>query len=359
MDNSFIVTKSNKLITCNHKLSLQEQKIILTLASMVQPSDTDFKEYEFKISEFMKLLGVDTKTKYKEVPKITKELMQKVFEIREGKEILQLSWLSSARYKIGEGTVVLKFDSNLKPYLLGLKEFYTSYKLDNVLSLKSKYSIRIYEILKSNLYKKSIDIELEELKKMTGAIENTYNTYANFKNRIIVKAQQELCEKTDICFNFEELKTGRKVTSLKFMIYSNTENQKYKTKMKKAQFVDQEAEEELAATVSHIGIGEEFLINQVKIIIEEDLSDKDILKILDKANSSIVTIQEKYSLAKESTTPIKNLTAWMIDAIKNDYPSPVKGNLNSIKTQTYPQGSKRQYDVGELENILLNRGNDN
>lgn len=30
----------------------------LTLASMVQPQDTEFKEYEFKIKEFIELLGV-------------------------------------------------------------------------------------------------------------------------------------------------------------------------------------------------------------------------------------------------------------------------------------------------------------
>ncbi|MEG0578057.1 MAG: hypothetical protein RR500_09405, partial [Bacilli bacterium] len=29
-------------------------------------------------------------------------------------------WLSSARYKTGQGIVVLKFDSCLKPYMLGV-----------------------------------------------------------------------------------------------------------------------------------------------------------------------------------------------------------------------------------------------
>lgn len=34
LDKNYIVTKRNKLITCNYDLSVQEQKIILTLASM-------------------------------------------------------------------------------------------------------------------------------------------------------------------------------------------------------------------------------------------------------------------------------------------------------------------------------------
>ena len=45
------------------------------------------------------------------------------------------------------------------------------------------------------------------------------NRSKNVKNRIILKAQQELKEKTDISFDFEEVKTGRKVTSIKFHIY--------------------------------------------------------------------------------------------------------------------------------------------
>ncbi|WP_309245481.1 replication initiation protein [Clostridium estertheticum] len=333
LDKNYIVTKSNSLINCNYDLSVQEQKIILTLASMVQPQDTEFKEYEFKIKDFIELLGVKDEKKYTEIPRMTKELMKKVFEIREGKDILQLSWLSSVRYKTGEGIVILKFDSNLKPYMLELKELYTSYKLKNILSLKSKYSIRLYEILKSNLFKKQVIIELEEVKNMVGSKEKTYDTYGNFKSKILTKSQKELAEKTDINFTYQEIKTGRKVTSIKFCISTN------KTTCKN----------EIAATLEKINPKLQQNmddINLIKEIINEPIKDIDALKLFEIAKGDINIIKEKYSYSA-AVPKIGNMVGWIIDAIKNDYESP-KGKVN--KFNEYEQ---REYDFEELEKKLL------
>lgn len=85
MESKYLVTKSNKLITANYDLSVQEQKVILTLASMVQPQDVEFKEYEFKIKDFIELLGIKDDKKYKEVPKITKNLMKKYSKLKKVK----------------------------------------------------------------------------------------------------------------------------------------------------------------------------------------------------------------------------------------------------------------------------------
>ena len=107
MEKDYLVTKGNELINCNYDLSLQEQKIILTLASMVQPQDENFKPYVFKIKEFMELLSIENKAIYTEMPKITKELMKKVFEINQNDDIIQIAWLASVHYKKGTGTIEL------------------------------------------------------------------------------------------------------------------------------------------------------------------------------------------------------------------------------------------------------------
>lgn len=224
MEKHHLVSKSNYFIkNSNFDLSIEEQRIVLVLASMVQPNDTDFQKYIIKIADFIDLLGLKDQSKYTELPKITKNLMQKVFEIddEETGELLQVAWLSSVRYKKTTGEISLEFSPELRPYLLDLKGFYTQYRLSNILSMKSKYSPRFYELLKMNEYqKKGFIISLEELRKLFKA-EKIYPMYNDFKRKIIEQTQKELELYSDIRFEFEEIKYIRKVESIKFFIFPN------------------------------------------------------------------------------------------------------------------------------------------
>lgn len=345
MDRNFLVTKSNYFImNCSYDLSLEEQKLILTLASMVQPTDEEFKAYNFKIADFIDLLGLETQTKYTEIPKLTKELMKKVFEIQEGNAILQVAWLSSARYEKGSGVVTLKFSPDLKPYMLKLKEKFTQYQLANILSMRSKYSPRIYEILKCNEFKKQghIEIEVEELRKLLKA-DNIYPLYADFKRKIIIQTQKELRKISDINFDFEEIKTGRKVTSLKFYIHPN------KDKVHK----NNSASDEIAATVSNYQ--EEVPMDpkdEIKSIIlmmkDHNISALEARKIYNSACGDLTHIAKIYNHFKNKNAD--NFVALMIKMVKpGEFIEPKK---NTAKTK-FNNFNGRDYDYDELEKKLL------
>ncbi|PHB97164.1 initiator RepB protein [Bacillus toyonensis] len=212
-----IVSKSNTLIEANSRLNLVEQKMLLCLASNIEPNDRDFKTYTFPIKQFHDLLGLNGSTKYTELSKITKELLSKVIEIRAGEELIQVSWLSSAIYNRNKGTIDMRFDPLLKPFLLELSSKFTSYRLANVVKLKSTYAIRIYELLKQYEDLKERTISLENLRYYLDAMD-VYPNYANFKQRVLNPSQKELNQKTDISFEFEEIKLGRKVQKIRFII---------------------------------------------------------------------------------------------------------------------------------------------
>jgi plasmid replication initiation protein len=214
-----LVTKSNALIEANYRLGAVEQKIIICVASNIQPTDSDFKTYTLPIKEFNKLLGLKGTPKYSELRQITRELMQKAFEVRINKKVIQVAWLSYVAYNETEGTIDIRFDPFLRPYLLELKRNFTSYKLENIVKLKSTYAIRIYELLKQYERIQERTFLLDDLRKMLGA-EDIYPAYGNFKQRVLAPAQKELKKKTDISFEIEEVKVGRRVDKVKFIITS-------------------------------------------------------------------------------------------------------------------------------------------
>lgn len=225
MDVKNLVTKSNLLIEANYRLGLVEQKIILCVASNIQPHDSDFKTYTFPIKEFHKLIGLKGSPKYTELRKITKELMRKVFEVRVNNKVVQVAWLSYVSYNEQEGTIDVRFDPFLRPFLLELKKNFTSYRLENVVKLKSSYAIRLYELLKQYEKIRERMFTLDDLRNILGA-DDIYPAYGNFKQRILVPAQNELKDKTDIQFDIAEYKTGRKVDRVKFIIRGRTSGEK-------------------------------------------------------------------------------------------------------------------------------------
>ena len=221
MNRKHLVTQANNLIEARHNnpLTAREQKIVLTMASMIEPSDDDFKDYRISIKEFSEMLGLEGKAKYTDVKDISKELMSKTIEIpQEDGGWLLVHWVSSAKYVKGEGILELSFSPKLKPYMLQLKNQFTSYKLSNVLSLNSTYSIRLYELMKKWQHIGKWENSIEELKLKFGVSEGSYERYNHFKTRVILRAVEEVNEKTDLHIKINEIKKGRSVERIEFVI---------------------------------------------------------------------------------------------------------------------------------------------
>ncbi|MFD1863237.1 replication initiation protein [Planococcus chinensis] len=221
MDNSYLVTQSNDLIEARHNnpLTAREQKIVLTMVSMIEPSDSDFKHYRISIREFTEMLGLEGSTKYTEIKKIAKQLMSKTIEIPLGDgDWLLANWVSSAKYLKGAGVIDLSFSPDLKPYMLQLKNQFTSYRLSNVLSLNSTYSIRLYELMKKWQHLGRWECSIAELKGKLGVEEGQYKQYGHFKSRVLKTSVDEVNDKTDLHIIYKEIKKGRGVNKIEFTI---------------------------------------------------------------------------------------------------------------------------------------------
>ncbi|MED4456135.1 replication initiation protein [Metabacillus fastidiosus] len=222
MKKNEIVVKSNQLIEAKYKLSVREQKIILYLISQISLNDEEFKMYRLSIKAFCEMMDLKGSPKYKEIKDITDGLQQKLLKIRSEGKVYSVTWLSLVVYNENEGTIDMRFDPFLKPFLLQLKKEFTKFELKNVLHLKSSNTIRLYELLKQYSTIGERQFRIDELKEYMGIGKDGYKKYTDFKRKVILAAEKEINEKTDITFYFKEIKKGRSVASLHFFVKPKT-----------------------------------------------------------------------------------------------------------------------------------------
>jgi|GEM_PF-3077361 len=230
------VKKADVIVKARYKLNPLSLKFITSLIAGLRRGDEPNELYIFRVKDFKELTGLKRKDLYWAVKEALKELLEKPIYIPKGQDnsFLMLNWIASGEYKEGEGIVEFEISQKLRPYLLEAQKKFLKYKLENILSLRSSYSIRMYEILKDWLElsarygnKAQKIISLKEFREIL-EIPHTY-LYGNssgIKKRILERAQKELAKSTDIIFTFEEIKTGRKVTHLRFSIFPNPEKLK-------------------------------------------------------------------------------------------------------------------------------------
>lgn len=293
-----LVVKANQLIEAAYKLSLQEARIILVLVSQINKEDTEFKDYYIDVKDFINILGLKGKSAYKEVEKITKKLNERVLEIEDIKEntLLQISWVSSAKYFRNEGYVRLRFDPDLMPYLLAVKSRFTQYTLLNVVKLRSVYSIRIYELLKQ--YEKIGErvFLLSELKSILGLGETEYQLFGHFNSKVLEQATKEINLKTDIKLEYEAIKKGRKVHKIKFLI-----NPVLDQKKELPNIISEEEKKLIEKLINYFSQAPKIAKEHVKKVPKEKLIE--ILK----------TVERRYKEGK-----INDLGAYTAYAIEND-----------------------------------------
>lgn len=218
------VTQSNFLIEAFYEqLTLREKRLLTIAMSMVVRRDNDFKAriYKLHISDYIKQVGIKSNSIYAEMEEITENLTRKGFLLREKKARGRINWFQKMIYFPETGFLEWQFTEDMEEFLMDLKSMFTKYFVEAVMKLKSFYHVRIYELIKQYEKIGERTIELKNLKMMLGLNEDSYPKYYDFKRYILIPAQKDMEEaKIDCRFTIEEIKIGRKVGKIKFIIHS-------------------------------------------------------------------------------------------------------------------------------------------
>lgn len=213
------VIKHNDLIQkARFDFTNQQQKILLYLISKIKPEQQSSEMLEFDILEFCNICGIDGDNgkNYSDVKKAILKIKNSSFWFDDGELSTTLSWIEKAKINSKQGIIKIKLDDDMKPFLLEIKQNFTQYSLLNTLGMQSKYSIRLYELLKSyqNL-NETIIFTVENFQQQVGS---SYDEWYDVKRKVIEPALAEINGHTDIKVSYEVEKKGRAVHKVLFVV---------------------------------------------------------------------------------------------------------------------------------------------
>jgi plasmid replication initiation protein len=226
----YLVVKGNDLIQRSRfELSLAEQKTIAYICSLIKPVEPSPKtygvpfqlEYEFSIRDYCKVCGIyyDSGKNYTDIKALLKKLSDRSMWLERGDEEILVRWLAKVKTNKRSGTVQIKLDEDLVPYLFDLYERFTQYHLYNILAMKSAYSVRMYELMKSYAFQKRKVFDLDKLKQilMVDGVAS-YNIFPSFRQKVLDTAMEEINGLTDLKVEYRMIKKGNKVVKVEFII---------------------------------------------------------------------------------------------------------------------------------------------
>ena len=200
-------------------LSLTEKKILLYIISKIKPTDRELKDQVFEIKEFCEVCGIETTggQSYQHLKENIGKLADRHIWLEDESKIVMVRWIDKAEIHKRNGTIKIKLDDDLAPYLLSLKDNYTQFSLHNIIRMKSKYGIMLYELLHSYLYKgNEIRFEIETLKELLDCV--NYTDFYNFKKRVIETALKDINTYSELLVSARYIKEHKAVKYIYFDI---------------------------------------------------------------------------------------------------------------------------------------------
>lgn len=215
------VVLQNRVVECFKSMTLDEKRLFILSTPLARTTKVSSNDPIFiSSSEFASECGIDISTAYTALEEASERLFTRFFGYTASNgDKVKLRWINKVIYKAGQGGSELYFSDEV---LLLLREFdalnpYTKYKKEIVLRLKKDYSLDLYHLAKKNQKLGGFQISLEELFNQLG-LPASYKRIGNLKDRVIKPSLDEISANTDIVLTYENIKQGRNVVGIKFVV---------------------------------------------------------------------------------------------------------------------------------------------
>ena len=168
--------------------------------------------YTLPISLFLK---EDDRNNHKEVKKAFRSLQTKIIEYQDEDTWASLSIIANPKIKTRTETITFTIDKMINDIFLDFSKGFKKYELKTAMEFDSTYSMRFYELLSNQ--KTPINYSIDNLKEMFSLVGKYNNRPAGFIEKVIEPAKKELDKCSPYTFHYEPIKTGRKITGIRFI----------------------------------------------------------------------------------------------------------------------------------------------
>lgn len=225
---NYVVMANNMVLHSASNLNLTELKLLRFIIMQTEKGDQDLFQFDVAVKDLCKLLDIKSKDMYKRIDTMTTHLMQEVLRIGDDskQEWRKFHWVDVCEYK--KGIITIKLSDQLKPFLIGLRGCFTRYQLSEIISFKSTYAIRIYEIINGYLNENNLphadvaiefSVSIDEIRRATDT-EKKFERYSSFKTYVIDTALKEINEKSKYFVTATPYKRGKAIVGFEFLIES-------------------------------------------------------------------------------------------------------------------------------------------
>ena len=220
------VVKTNRLIEALQVLSLAEIRLIQLAIVQARESGLGLdKDTPLRLhgDQYANIFNVSRMTAYDALKDAESRLFDRRFTIVDDDgELVKSRWVQDVKYLPSENSIEISLSRVVvreTTRLDGLKQFFTSYTLEQTSLLKSTYSVRMYEILSQWLSAKKTPVfHIEKFRQQLGIGVNEYSRMHQFKERVLENAINEINKKTDLTVKYEQVKSGRNIIGFSFKV---------------------------------------------------------------------------------------------------------------------------------------------
>ena len=223
-----LIVKSNYVVEASYRLSLNEQRLILLCIQQIKKGQaiTPLIGFNILVTDLVEVFGVSSKNAYSDLKEVADVLFNRFLTIHQPDpeepklESTRTRWITAIDYIPTEGRLKLYFAPKVIPYISMLEGQFTRYNLAYIAPMTSVYGVRFYELFKCWLMgNKTVtkNIGLDDLKELLD-LKGQYPSIKDFKLKVLDRGLEDVNQHTDLAVNYENKRTGRKITDLEFTI---------------------------------------------------------------------------------------------------------------------------------------------